>query len=81
MMFAISTEWHSGQGSHFPEIILETGSRLKICLLCDGLLAQNSEAILDVIVKLAGEAVFKILAGCIMTHSKTHINSHNTLLV
>ena len=62
----------------------ESWFRLKICLLQDGLLAQNFKAVLVVIVKLAGDTIFAKICHDALEHilnSKTPTNIHVTVLV
>ena len=53
----------------------KTGSRSKMCLLGDQLLAQNFDAVLVVIVKLAGDLVFVKFCQDALYHILRHPRS------
>ena len=56
----------------------QIGSRSKICLLRDQLLAQNFDAVLAVIVKLAGDPIFAKFCQDALYHILRHPISMHT---
>ncbi len=69
---------HTGQASDFSERAEEIRSRSKICLSRDQLLAQNFDAVLVVIVKLAGDTIFAKFCHDALSHILRHPRSIQT---
>jgi len=54
-------DWHSGESSIIPELPQEIRSRKKISGDAARICAQNFDTVRDMVVKLAGEAIFEHL--------------------
>ena len=74
----LDTWEHIGQGSSFSERLEEIRSRSKMRLSQDQLLAQNFDAVLAVIVKLAGDTIFAKFCQDALSHTVRHPSSIQT---
>ena len=74
----LETWEHTGQGCNFSESIEEIRSRSKMCLSRDQLLALNFDAVLVVIVKLAGDTIFAKFCHDALSHILRHPRSIQT---
>ena len=66
------SQWHYAQGSRFPDMTQETRLGSKLFLLWDRILPQNFEAVLAVIVELAGDPIFAKFCQDALQHILRH---------
>ena len=74
----LSSKVELEEGSDFSERVEEIRSRSKMCLSRDQLLAQNFDAVLAVIVKLAGDTIFAKFCQDALSHILRHPRSIQT---
>jgi hypothetical protein len=74
----LETWEHTGQGYYFSGSMEEIRSRSKMCLSRDQLLAQNFDAVLAVVVRLAGDTIFVKFCHDALSHILRHPRSIQT---